>query len=139
MNPSFSNRIKNKYATVNAEDVKDYITKIIWQTIRNASQQNIGIMNFLPMIDQDQINLTVKIDHDNGLFGKNFDVDFYINPNSKSNLNSKYDPLKNQIKAYLTKHWETIPTMYNGEKIKYSNFSTELEYKCNPQDKISKA
>lgn len=117
----------NKYASINAEDMRAEIQSHIWQNLSNAAgQKQYGIIPFVQMANDDKITLSFDVTNDD----KTITVSTPdIQPADKSAmLAAKYQPLVPQIKAFLEKYWEIYPTKKNGEDVDYNHFTIHLVY-----------
>lgn len=112
-----------KYADIQAESMRDKITKDIYTAIANASNVKVsGIMPFMKMLEQDQASLTINITRSGS------DIEVSIPRVSNYAVAQKYYPLADQIKTYLERYLELYPSRRNGESIRYSNFTITLEF-----------
>lgn len=116
-----------KYASVDANTFKPEIQTAIYNDIKNAAvAQTQGIMNFPQMIQQDGTTIRFDVFRNDTLGMRNIKIfNFEV---SKPENSGKYEPLKDQVKDYLTKNWELFPFKRNGEDVTYSNFSLNLTF-----------
>lgn len=115
-----------KYANVNAEDIRADIEPYIWTNLRNAAgQRQYGIIPFVQMATDDGINLSFDVTRDDRTITVS---NLEIQPADKANLLSKYQPLAAQIKAFLEKYYEIYPTKKNGVDVDYNHFTIHLDY-----------
>lgn len=124
---SLAEKLSNKYASLNAEDFRSQVDGSIETAIRNAStQQSSGIMPFVRMSQQDGAGISFDVTRTDGWSAPTIIVDnLVVEP---SNLASKYQTLPQQVKAYLDRYPELYPTERSGVDIKYSNYTTHLNY-----------
>lgn len=124
------------FANVNAEELKNSITATIETALRNASTiYNLGILPFEKMAKADGLTLSFDVTRDDHLGTRTITVDnISILQPEKAYLQPKYQPLKEQLEAYLKRNWEIYPTTEpGGERIDYQNFTVNLVYNPQPQ------
>ena len=113
-------------ASVDAESVRDIITRSLKESILNASQNpNMGILPIGKMTLQDGIALSVEITRNDYAFNsREITVGtIRVSPPDRIDVIGRYMPLKEQIAAYLTKFYQVYPTTTaDGETIDYDNF-----------------
>jgi hypothetical protein len=132
--------LSNKYASVDANSIKEEIKNDIFNDIKNAAAsgpQGQGIMNFLPMIQQDGTTLRFDVFRNDTLGAKKIRV--YNFTVSKPEFAPKYQDLPNQIQDYLSKYPDLFQYKHNGEDVVYNNFVLNLTYEpvYNPGDQIA--
>jgi hypothetical protein len=122
----------NKYASIDASTIKNDVTKSIRLAVANASNQKIsGIMPFLQMLDQDQVDMNINVT-------RNGDKVTVSKPSfSTASVAPRYEDLPAQIQNYLEKNLELFPTQRNGDLIEYNNLTVMLNYPSNIQEGVA--
>jgi hypothetical protein len=116
-----------KYANIDANTIKDRVKDTITNAVANASSGQMGIMPFVKMLKDDQANMNINVT-------RNGDTVTVTAPSlSRPELASKYNPLSEQIRRYLTKYMDVFPTVLNGNRISYDNLTITLSYIGEPE------
>lgn len=121
-------QFRKKYASIDANTLKDEIQQHIQDSIAHASGvKSLGIMPFMQMLTTDQGALAITVNRDGNTIS--------VSPPGVDPIEAapKYAPLSDQIKAYLTKYIELFPSQKNGETINYSNLTLSLKYEPGAQ------
>ena len=123
----FGTLMSYKYASIDANTIKDDVRRSIQTAIANASMsEKLGIMPFIKMLKEDQAAMNINVTRD----GNTVTVS---QPSlDKPELASKFSDLPVQIKDYLEKYLELFPTKRNGESVDYDNLTVTLEYTVPP-------
>jgi hypothetical protein len=136
-------KLSNKYADVAAEDIRAQVDSSIWTAVRNASTtQSSGIIPFITMCKKDGVDVSFDVTRDDTWSGSpNITVsNLKVVPSNSApgvaapNLTSKYQPLVDQVKAYLERYPELYPTKRSGLDVDYKNYTTHLDY---PNEQIN--
>lgn len=128
-----ASRLYTKHITKladNAEAHRQEIVSALTQTLTNAStNSSLGIIPFVKMVQADGIVLTFDVTRNDSLGSRTITVDnIQVQPADKAYLQPKYQPLKDQVEAYLKRNWEVYPSSGGGERIEYSNFTAQLTF-----------
>lgn len=118
-----ASQFRKKYGSVDASAIKEEIEKHIQESVAHASGvKSLGIMPFMQMLAADQAALAINVTRDGNTIS--------VSPPGVDppELTSKYAPLSDQVKAYLTKYNELFPSQKNGETISYNNLTLLLKY-----------
>ena len=111
-----------KYANIDANTIKNDITRAIWTALANASSRQQGIMPFVKMLQQDDTAMNINVTRDGHTV-------IVSNPSfDKVEIAPRYAALPGQIKAYLENNLELFPTQRNGGSVDYNNITVTLEY-----------
>ncbi len=111
-----------KYSSVDANTIKDRVQNTLHTALANASTAKLGVMPFVQMLKADEAAMNINVSRSGDTVT--------VSPPAldKPELAAKYAPLSNQIKTYLEKYLEIYPTVLNGERVEYSNFTVTLQY-----------
>lgn len=122
-----ANRLSHKYAGLSAESIRSQVDKAIQTAVTNASgNENAGVMPFINMSKQDGANISFDVTRNNGWSAPTITVgNLVVEPR---NLLPKYQPLTQQVQAFLDRYPELYPTQRSGLDVDYSNYTTRLRF-----------
>ena len=111
-----------KYASIDANIIKNDVKDAIWTAIANASAGHQGIIPFIKMLQADDASMNINITrNDNTVTVSAPSLD-------KPELANKYVALPNEIKTYLERYLDLFPSQRNGQPVDYNNFTIMLTY-----------
>jgi hypothetical protein len=115
-----------KYASIDANTIKDRVQNTLKTALANASTAKLGIMPFMQMLQADQSAMNINVTRSGDTIT--------VSPPSleKPELSAKYAALPGQIKDYLEKYLEVYPSKLNGEQVDYHNLTCTLEFNPAP-------
>jgi hypothetical protein len=116
-------KLSNKYAGINADNLRPQVETSIWTALRNASTSaSHELMPFFSMVKQDGVTLSFDVTRDDNAVT----VDsLQLQPAGHL---EKYQSLPEQVKDYLEKYLELFPSKVSGVNIDYHNFRMHLVY-----------
>lgn len=123
-----ADKLYEKYASVDAKNIKDFIEKHLHKSILNASfwQGNNNISPIQKMIDEDRVTLKVQIVRNDMIGIKTIKVTNIRVDNEL--FHDKYQSLGSQIEKYLNDNPGIFPKYFNNEPVNYSHFATTIKF-----------